>query len=350
MKIATIIGARPQFIKAAPVSEKIMNDSDLSEFIIHTGQHYSDNMSNTFFKQLNIPNPSYNLNVNQKDYAQMIDEMINKIVPVLKREGADGVIVYGDTNSTLAGSISATCLNIPLFHVEAGLRSYNRAMLEEKNRIISDHLSALLFCPSLNSVNNLKKENIRDGVILSGDVMFDSFLKFSLKSSKKNKKHNYSKYVLATIHRRENIYSHENLSLIFRNLDKINKYQMVIMPLHPHSKSKIDEFNIQTKITIIEPVDYFSMLSLINDSEMVITDSGGLQKESYFAKKKCMVIRSETEWIELIENKANLLCDPPNIYDRFKYFTKKQPKFLSEIFGAGNASSLIIDSIVKYFS
>ena len=350
MKIATIIGARPQFIKSAPISEKLNTISSLNEVIIHTGQHFDRKMSNIFFDEMKINKPKYNLNINQYGYGQMIKRMVEKIYPILIEEKIDGVLVFGDTNSTLAGSISASQLNIPVFHIESGLRSFNRSMHEENNRIITDHLSSLLFCPSENAVKNLLKENVIDGVIHSGDVMYDVYLKYSsfkddLKDDLKS-----SNYILATLHRRENISSPEKLLSIFNNLDKINDEKRIIMPLHPHTKQKIKEYKIQSNITFIDPVGYISMLSLLRDCEMVITDSGGLQKESYFAKKKCLTVRKQTEWVELINNGTNILCEPENLKNSYYKILKNKCDFSSNFLGDGNASNFITKSIENFFS
>tara|TARA_Y100000591_G_scaffold321587_1_gene336793 strand:+ start:1227 stop:2282 length:1056 start_codon:yes stop_codon:yes gene_type:complete len=350
LKIATIIGARPQFIKTALISEKIKTNRSLSEIIIHTGQHFDYKMSDIFFKEMKIPKPNYNLNINQFDYGKMIEKMVKKITPILISENIKGVLVYGDTNSTLAGSISAKQLNLPIFHVEAGLRSFNRLMLEENNRIITDHLSSLLFCPSKNAVSNLMKENLKNGVTLSGDVMFDVYLKFS--SQRHNFRHDLkrSEFVLATIHRRENIDFHDKLSAIFNSLNKINDDKKIIMPLHPHTKQKIKKFKIKSKIKFIEPQGYASMLSLLNDCEMVITDSGGLQKESFFAKKKCIIVRKETEWVELVNQGTSIVCSPKNLYNIYNEISKIKCDFSISLYGDGNASSLILNSIENFFS
>ena len=350
MNIATIIGARPQFIKAALISEKINTIDSLSEIVIHTGQHFDKKMSNIFFDEMNIPQPNYNLNINQFNYGQMIERMVEKINPILIEEKIHGVMVYGDTNSTLAGSISAKNINLPIFHVEAGLRSFNRSMLEENNRIITDHLSSLLFCPSENAVKNLSKENLTDGVILSGDVMYDVYLKFSSLIDNLHSDIKKSKFILTTIHRRENINSAEKLSTIFSNLNEMNEERKIIMPLHPHTKQKIEEYGIRSDVTFTEPLGYISMLSLLNKCEMVITDSGGLQKEAYFAKKKCLTVRDQTEWIELIEEKSNLLCEPESIMDSFNKLINQKCNFSKNLYGDGKASAKIIESIIDFLS
>lgn len=349
MKIGTIIGARPQFVKAAPLSKLIHNDNLLSETIIHTGQHFEKNMSDIFFDEMEISKPKYNLDINSLPYGKMVEKIAKRIKPILINEKFDGIIVFGDTNSTIAGSLAASNLKIPIFHIEAGLRSYNRSMPEEINRIITDHLSTLLFCPTSNAVQNLKKESINKGVFLSGDIMYDSYKKFSIL----NKKHFYQKknnnrFILATIHRRENIDNYENLSKIFYNLDKIYDKIKIIMPLHPHTKKKIKDYKIETKLNMVEPLGYIDMLSLLGDCELVITDSGGLQKEAFFAKKKCLIVRMETEWPELVENGTNLLSSPNEIFQYFNKFIKKECDFSSSPYGEGKASEFILESIKKY--
>ncbi len=350
MKIATIIGARPQFIKTALISEKLNTSSSLSEIIIHTGQHFDQKMSDIFFDEMKIPNPNYNLNINQVDYGIMIERMVKKIKPILLEESIKGVLVFGDTNSTLGGSISAKQLNLPIFHVEAGLRSFNRSMLEENNRIITDHLSSLLFCPSKNAVSNLMEENLNDGVILSGDVMLDVYLKFSSYKDNLRDDLKTSKFILATIHRKENIDSAEKLSAIFKNLNKINEHRQIIMPLHPHTKQKVEKYKIKSNIKFIDPLGYISMLSLLNNCEMVITDSGGLQKESFFAKKKCLIVRNETEWVELINQGTSFLCKPQNLNTIYKKISSIECDFSNSLYGDGNASNFILQSIENFFS
>lgn len=350
MKIATIIGARPQFIKTALISKKINTNSSLSEIIIHTGQHFDHKMSDIFFDEMQIPKPNYNLNVNQLEYGKMINKMVKKIKPIFVDENVKGVLVFGDTNSTLAGSISAKQLNLPIFHVEAGLRSFNRLMPEENNRIITDHLSSLLFCPSKNAVSNLMKENLKSGVMLSGDVMYDVYLKFSSQKYDLREDLNKSEFLLATIHRRENIDSRYKLSAIFNSLNKINDVKKIIMPLHPHTRQNIEKFKIKSKIKFIEPQGYASMLSLLNGCEMVITDSGGLQKESFFAKKKCIIMRKETEWVELINQGTSIVSSPENLNNIYKRISNMECDFSNSLYGDGNASSFILNSIENFLS
>ena len=351
MKIITIVGARPQFIKSSTISQKINEINNLFEVIIHTGQHFDLNMSDIFFKDMNLSKPNYTLGINQMDREEMIAKMVREMEPILSKESPDGILVYGDTNSTLAGTLVATKFNMPIFHVEAGLRSYNQSMPEEINRLITDHLSTLLFCPTNNSVKNLEKEGVTKGVFVSGDVMYDAFINFNKEIvNRKDSFHKLgSNYILATIHRPENTDFKKKLISIFSSLDKLNRKKRVVMPLHPRTRKKVLEYNITTKINILPPQGYLSMLSLLNDSELVITDSGGLQKEAFFAKKKCITIRNETEWVELIASNTNILSKPNNVIDSYYEVLNNKCNFSSQIFGNGNASEFVINSIMDYF-
>jgi UDP-GlcNAc3NAcA epimerase len=331
------------------VSKNLIAEDSLSEVIIHTGQHFDHNMSDIFFNEMGLPKPDYNLNINQMSHGQMTAKMMEKIEPILMDEKPNGVLVYGDTNSTLAGSLTGAKLNMPVFHVEAGLRSYNRGMPEEINRVLTDHLSSLLFCPTENAVNNLVKEGIQKGVENCGDVMVDAFLKYSRRSKNESPKVD-SPYVLATIHRPENTDNKKNLISIFQELDKINEKIRVVLPLHPRTKGQLQKFGIQTKIQWVEPVGYLSMLSLLNSAEMVITDSGGLQKEAFFAEKKCITVRGETEWTELIDIGVNRLSAPSELYDAFESMNATKYDFSKKLYGNGNAGKIIVDSMVEYFA
>ena len=352
MKIITVLGARPQFIKAAMVSKNLIAEDSFSEVIIHTGQHFDQNMSDIFFNEMGLPKPDYNLNINQMSHGQMTAKMMEKIEPILMDEKPNGVLVYGDTNSTLAGSLTAAKLHIPVFHVEAGLRSYNRAMPEEINRVLTDHLSSLLFCPTENAVKILAKEGIQKGVENCGDVMYDAFLKFKqqIENGENEIPEVDSPYVLTTIHRPENTDNKNNLISIFKELDKINKKIRVVLPLHPRTKGQLQKFGIQTKIQWIEPIGYLSMLSLLNSAEMVITDSGGLQKEAFFAKKKCITVRHETEWTELIDIGVNRLSTPAELNGIFEGMKANECDFSKKFYGNGNAGKIIVDSMVEYFA
>ncbi len=351
MKILTVLGARPQFIKSAGLSNQIINSNLITEVIVHTGQHFEKKMSDIFFQEMNLPDPDYNLGINQMNRELMIKKMINKLGPILISEKPNAVLVYGDTNSTLAGSLAAEKFKIPICHIESGLRSFNKSMPEELNRVKTDQLASLLFCPTKNSIKNLEKEKITKGVILSGDIMYDIFKRFFKhdKNIDDLKVKTKSNFVIATIHRQENTDDEKRLRSIFSNLDMINQQIKVILPLHPRTKAKLQKFNISTKIECIEPIGYLSMLSLLKSAEIVLTDSGGLQKESFFAKKKCITIRNETEWTELIDIGVNHLSNPEDLLNTFERVKKTKCDFSHKLFGDGNASKTILDSIIRYF-
>lgn len=362
MKIVTILGARPQFIKAAAFSNKFRKNKKNIEIIIHTGQHYDKNMSSIFFNELDIPLPNYNLNIGSASHGKQTGEMMIKIEKILLNETPDFVLVYGDTNSTLAGALAASKLHIPVLHIEAGLRSYNKAMPEELNRLITDHLSDLLFCPTQTSVKNLKKENIFKGVHLVGDVMLDAVLNYSALAEKKYENGLWrneitsstdipseKKYYLATIHRPINTDNINNLTQIFSALNQLDK--KVIMPLHPRTKNKIKDLNLNIdNIIVIEPVGYLLMLYLTKNAYMVITDSGGLQKEAYFLNTPVTTLRNETEWVETLENQRNVLCEinVDSIIKSVKRQIKTTHHQNSYPFGKGDAAEKIINIIENY--
>ncbi len=304
MKIITIIGARPQFIKSSVLSNILENQhSNINEIIIHTGQHFDSNMSDIFFNQLSLKEPKYNLNIGGGTHGQMTGRQIELIENILVDEMPSLVIVYGDTNSTLSGTISAGKLNIPIVHIEAGLRSFNKKMPEEQNRIIADHLSSYLFTPSETSFKNLLNENIaKDKIFNYGDIMFDAVLKY--KSHSKQPKLNSkipNDFVLCTIHREENTDNDNNLINIINALNESNLN--IIFPIHPRTKKNISRLNLQlsNKIICTEPIGYLEMTWLLSNCQFVITDSGGLQKEAFFHGKFCLIVRNETEWTELID-------------------------------------------------
>jgi UDP-GlcNAc3NAcA epimerase len=346
VKIVTIVGARPQFIKSSIVSKAIKKFSELKETLIHTGQHFDTNMSNIFFEQFQMHEPLYNLNINNKPQGEMTGLMLDKIEKILMKEKPQGVLVYGDTNSTLAGSLAAVKLNIPIFHVEAGLRSYNRSMPEEINRILTDHISSLLFCPTENAVNILKKEGIKNGVIYSGDVMYDLFINHSSNISVHS-----NPFVLATIHRPSNTDNPKVLNEIIEALEEINSKIKVILPLHPRTKKKIKKLDISTSFSIIPPLGYKEMIDYLINAELVITDSGGLQKEAFFSKTKCITVRSETEWVELIDSGANILCESSKkaICDAFNNMSLEKCDFSPKYYGKGKAAIKIVKSILSFF-
>ncbi len=308
-KVASIVGARPQFIKLAPLS-KALRESGIDEIIIHTGQHYDEGMNKLFFDELEIPEPDYNLGVGSGNHGEQTGKMLMQIEKVLLIEKPNLVIVYGDTNSTLAGALAASKLHIPIAHVEAGLRSFNRKMPEEINRILVDHISDILFCPTQTAVENLKREGIANGVYLVGDIMFDSLMHFSKISSIKSKileKLNLKpkEYYLATVHRAENTDDYERLKNILMALSEISQSDKpVIFPIHPRTKKMVDFFelnNLLDKILVIEPLGYLDMIKLEKNAKAILTDSGGVQKEAFWLKVPCITLREETEWVETVE-------------------------------------------------
>ena len=309
MKIATIIGARPQFIKAGVVSRELKKHSDVTEVIIHTGQHYDYNMSDIFFKELEIPFPDYSLNVGSGTHGVQTAKMLSKIEEVLIKENPDWVLVYGDTNSTLAGALAAVKLHQKVAHIEAGLRSFNRLMPEEINRILTDRISDVLLAPTQTAVNELNKEGLSENTYFVGDVMFDSVLFYKDKILKKISDYKIfnlpKEYYLATIHRAENTDFPDRLQSILDAFSELDK--KVILPLHPRTKNIIKNFKVSSNIKIIEPVSYLQMLALVINSSKVLTDSGGLQKESYFLNKHCVTLRNETEWLETLSNDWNII-------------------------------------------
>jgi len=355
LKIATIVGNRPQFIKSSTITREILGrkDSNFDEIYIHTGQHYDANMSDIFFKELNIPTPKYNLDINGGSNSQQLSRMVKHIESSLIKEKPDACLLYGDTNSTLAGAITAKNLSIPVIHVEAGLRSNNIDMQEEVNRLITDRLSSFLFCPNVESIENLKKENILKNVFDVGDVMYDSFVYFSNLFKEKEKKKSNQKYIFSTIHRKENTNNVVFLKNIFDALELVATEIQVIMPLHPRTKKYLQDNQISiSNITIIEPQSYISTLNLVSNSEMVVTDSGGLQKEAFFAKKTCVTLRKETEWRDTLINNCNTLCYPDNkdsIVEsiRSSYSNLSHENFFGDYFGNGRASKKIIDILLK---
>ena len=352
MKIVTILGARPQFIKAGSVSREIAKHKEINEIIVHTGQHYDANMSDIFFDEMKIPKPDYFLGIGGKSHGAMTGQMIEKIEEVCLKEKPDWVMVYGDTNSTLAGAVVASKLHIKLAHIEAGLRSFNMQMPEEVNRILTDRVSNILFCPTDTAVQNLKNEgydNLDVKVVKSGDVMQDGamFYKDLAQKPSCDIKENY---ILCTIHRAENTDDATRLKDIFAALNEIAKEKQIILPLHPRTKKILKELQIDTdNLTIIDPVGYLEMVWLIDNCSLVMTDSGGLQKEAYFFAKQCITLRDETEWVELVENGFNTLvgADKTKILAAFNNTTVFSDKDL-DLYGGGRASENIIQELLKY--
>ena len=355
MKITSIIGARPQFIKAAMVSKALARHAKFKEVIIHTGQHFASNMSDIFFDEMQIPAADYNLNINGLSHGAMTGQMLEGIEKILLHERPDFVLVYGDTNSTLAGALAAKKLHIKVAHIEAGLRSFNMQMPEEINRILTDRLSDILFCPTDKALENLNNEGFKNftcRVIKNGDVMLDAALYYaSLSTDKSNiiKQLNLHQFVLTTIHRAENTDNSNNLCEIIAALNEINKRIKVLLPLHPRTKAIINNMKIKIDFLMIDPVGYFDMLQLIKNCSLVITDSGGLQKEAYFFKKNCITTRDQTEWTELVDNGVNVItgADRHKIILASEKMIHQQPQFDKDLYGNGKASLIIAESLLN---
>ena len=352
IKILTILGARPQFIKAGSVSREIAKHSEVEEIIVHTGQHYDVNMSDIFFDEMKIPKPDYFLGIGGKSHGAMTGQMIEKIEEVCLKEKPDWVMVYGDTNSTLAGAIVASKLHIKLAHIEAGLRSFNMKMPEEVNRILTDRVSNILFCPTDAAIENLKNEgydSLECSVIKSGDVMQDGAI-FYKDLAVKPPVDVDEGYLLCTVHRAENTDDEKRLRSIFEALNEIGKEQKVILPLHPRTKKIIAKLEINIdNLSIIEPVGYLEMVWLIDNCFLVMTDSGGLQKEAYFFEKPCITLRDETEWVELVENGFNVLvgADKKKILEAYQNNVAFVEKNSLNLYGGGKASEVIIEALSK---
>ncbi|MEI6435527.1 MAG: UDP-N-acetylglucosamine 2-epimerase (non-hydrolyzing) [Bacteroidota bacterium] len=351
MKILTIVGARPQFIKAATVSRIIRANPAVTEILLHTGQHYDQNMSEVFFRELNIPEPHFNLGVGSGSHAGQTGNMLIGIEEILIQQKPDMTLVYGDTNSTLAGALASTKLHIPVAHVEAGLRSFNRAMPEEINRIVTDRISDLLFCPTRTAVENLTHEGLADVAYFTGDVMYDSVLFYEARIHKDPEKYKTdglpSKYLLATIHRAENTDNPGNLQNIFRAFSKLDL--PVVLPIHPRTgKILNDLIKLPRNVYIINPVGYLQMMKLIMDAAKVLTDSGGLQKEAYFLNKQCITLRTETEWIETLHDRWNIIAgsDPERIETAVNSPLPVAPRHTG--FGDGASAEKILEKLISF--
>jgi len=351
MKIVTILGARPQFIKAGTVSREFAKHDEIEEVIVHTGQHYDANMSDIFFDEMKIPKPHYNLDINGLGHGAMTGQMLEKIEEVLEKEKPDWVMVYGDTNSTIAGALAASKLHIKVAHVEAGLRSFNMSMPEEVNRILTDRISNILFCPTVSAIDNLKNEgydNLDIKVVKNGDVMQDGALFYKDLATKPDVVLK-DKYILSTIHRAENTDDLERLKAIVSALNEIAKEIQILLPLHPRTKAILEKNSIETNFTIIDPVGYLEMVYLIKNSKLIMTDSGGLQKEAFFFEKPCITLRDETEWVELIENGFNVLvgADREKILEEYRSFNFSTD-FSLDLYGGGKASEKIVEELLSY--
>lgn len=358
-KIVTIIGARPQFIKAAAVSRAIREShaEELQEILVHTGQHYDPGMSDVFFDELEIPAPGYNLGISGGSHGSMTGQMLEKVEAVLLEEKPDWVLVYGDTNSTLAGALAAAKLHIPVAHVEAGLRSFNMRMPEEINRILTDRVSTLLFCPTEVAVANLAKEGVQEGVLNVGDVMYDVALFFGEKSASASNilatlGLDAGNYALATCHRAENTDAPERLESIFTALAEIAGRVPVVLPIHPRTDKLIKSNALEhllEKITVIEPVSFLDMVALERQAGMILTDSGGVQKEAFFYDVPCITMRDETEWVETVEAGGNTLVGASStaiVEAASAALEGKYPSKSTAPYGNGQAARAISRSLI----
>ncbi|GAB6153143.1 UDP-N-acetylglucosamine 2-epimerase (non-hydrolyzing) [Desulfosporosinus burensis] len=347
MKVITVLGARPQFIKAAPLSEALRKNHE--EKIVHTGQHYDYQMSDVFFEELGIPKPDYFLGVGSKQHGAQTGEMLTGVEEILLKEKPDWVLVYGDTNSTLAGALAAAKLHIPLAHVEAGLRSYNRQMPEEVNRVLTDHVSTLMFCPTDQAVKNLSQEGLTQGVVRTGDVMADALYyharRAEERSLQKNLRYPKKSYLLATVHRAENTDDPSRLQGIMQAFTQIEG--QIVLPLHPRTKKLLKDHHltIPKNVDVIEPVGYLEMIFLEKEAELILTDSGGVQKEAYLWQVPCVTLRDETEWVETVNTGWNTLtgANPEEIVGAvMNYRNKPLPPYLENLYGNGRASAEIV--------
>ncbi len=363
LNIISVIGARPQFIKASVVSRTIQVTGNVKEILVHTGQHYDENMSQVFFDTLDIPRPDYNLGIVEKHHGAQTGRMLAAIEEILLKEKPAWVLVYGDTNSTLAGALAASKLHIPLAHVEAGLRSFNKLMPEEINRVLTDHVSDMLFTPTATADENLKNEGIAEKKIHRvGDVMYEASIYFSKKAEEgsgilEELNLHPKSFVLATIHRAENTDDSYRLQTIFRGFESLAEKIPVVLPLHPRTKSALEREQLMErladKLYLIPPVGYLDMVKLEKNAKVIITDSGGVQKEAYFYKVPCITLRSETEWVELVEigwNRLLNLTDEDIVKDGLVNALNINtfPEYTPNLYGDGNTSVSILHGLMKH--
>ena len=355
MKIVTVVGARPQFIKASMVSKAITKAKSIREVLVHTGQHFDANMSDIFFHELNLSKPDYSLGIGGGSHGQNTGRMIEGIEQVLMKEKPNWVLVYGDTDSTLAGSLAAVKLHIPVAHVEAGLRSFNRIMPEEINRVLTDHMSTLLLAPTVIAKKNLNNEGISDNKIyIVGDVMLDATI-HNLHRAKKPNDFEWldnESFSLCTFHRAENTDNLEKLLAIIEIINELAVDIPIVVPLHPRSASAMQhlhEIKIHPNVRFINPVGFLEMAWLLKFCSLVLTDSGGIQKEAYFHGKPCVTLRDETEWVELLEIGCNQIIPPtsPNAIKKIKNFQAQIHTFGGNLYGNGFAADKIVDAIIS---
>lgn len=373
IKIITIIGARPQIIKASAISRAIKENykDDIEEIIVHTGQHYDRNMSEVFFTELDIPRPKYNLAVGSGKHGEQTAKMIEGIENILETETPNAIILYGDTNSTLSGAIAASKIHVPIVHIEAGLRSFDKYMPEEINRIMCDHASTLLFSPTKAGYNNLIREGFsteihekptmnKPNIYHSGDIMYDNTLHFSkMIKNRETPLSCYGKdFILCTIHRNTNTDDANRLQPIFKAIEEISKTQKIILPLHPRTKKMMPltlgesfakEVENNSNIEIIDPVSFLDMIYLETNSKLILTDSGGVQKEAYYLEKPCVILRPQTEWVEIVEcgNAAIADADYDKIVHAVNNYINTPPKTYPNIFGDGQAARFMCGVMLK---
>lgn len=338
LSILSVVGARPQFIKASPVSHALAT-AGIREILVHTGQHFDASMSDVFFEELDIPKPAYNLDVNSLGHGAMTGRMLEKLEEVMVRERPDLVLIYGDTNSTAAGALAAAKLDIPVAHVEAGLRSFNRRMPEEINRVVADHLSSILFCPTRTAVDNLRNEGITRGVHQVGDVMYDVTLRAVQRAEGRSRvlerlELEPERYAVATVHRAENTEDPERFERILAFLSDAGRGIPIVMPVHPRTRKLMEARKLApANLRLVEPLGYLDMSRLVHHAATVLTDSGGLQKEAYFHRVPCVTLRDETEWVETIDAGWNRLWVTPDW----------KPRRDIPDYGDGQASNLIAE-------
>lgn len=379
VKLLTIIGARPQIIKASALSRAIRQHfaNQFTEVLVHTGQHYDDNMSTVFFEELAIPQPQYNLRVGSGSHGRQTASMIAGIEEILETEKPDYVVIYGDTNSTLAGAVAASKLHVPIVHIEAGLRSFNKQMPEEINRIMADHVSTYLFTPTQAGVDNLRKEGIlttnqppftmdNPGVFRVGDVMYDNSLYFGAVAAGRTdilerQQLRENEYVLVTLHRNANTDDATRLNAIFGALLTIATDYAVklVMPLHPRTAKQMQRLltadlyaaiQASSNLLLLPPISFLEMTTLEQHTKLVVTDSGGVQKEAYFFGKPCLILRAQTEWVEIVEQGLAILCDadPAQIIDAYTYFDTRPAGSVVPIYGDGNAAHQLLNVIRQH--
>jgi UDP-GlcNAc3NAcA epimerase len=355
MKIAAVVGARPQFIKAAMVSRALRDRSDVQEVLIHTGQHYDENMSQVFFEEMEIVEPEYNLAIGSGSHGRQTARMLEAIEEVLLQEKPDRVLVYGDTNSTLAGALAAAKLHVPVAHVEAGLRSFNKGMAEEVNRIVADHVSDVLLAPTEEAVRNLAREGMpKESVHLVGDVMYDAALCYAVKAERIStvlQRHalNPKAYVLVTVHRAETTDDPKRLRTLIEGLSLVAKQIPLVWPLHPRTKAALERHDLIKGLTksmkLIEPLGYLDMIMLEKHASCIATDSGGVQKEAFFHRVPCVTLREETEWVELVRLGWNKLVPPVDAHLIANEVLRpiSIPIASPDLYGGGRAADRIVE-------